>query len=199
MVAKLKGMPYSQEAKFILKVSYNIGADTSLVLFGLTQHVDNMKDALGVERKNLTSKYGVPDGQFTFVDGSGGGPTTATNVAVTQMLSALSRRPTATVFREALPVLGVDGSLGFVSDFESDRTLAGAKGQVHAKTGTYAERAATGVIIKGQAFGGYIDTKGGKHLIYQLVVNNVPVTQLDQLLQIFQDEGTVSALLWRDN
>jgi len=199
IVAKLKGMPYSQDAKFILKVSYNIGADTSLVLWGLTQHVDNMKDALAVERKNLTASYGVPAGQFTFVDGSGGGPTTATNVAVTQMLSALSRRPTAAVFRDSLPVLGVDGSLGFVTDFQSDPTLAGAKGQVRAKTGTYAEGAATGIILKGQAFGGYIDTKSGKHLIYQLVVNNVPIAQLDQLLQVFQDEGAISAILWRDN
>lgn len=199
MVAQLKGMPYAQDAKFILKVSYNIGADTSLVLWGLTQHVDNMKAALAVEPKNLTANYGVPAGQFTFVDGSGGGPTTATNVAVTQMLWALERRPTSAIFRDALPVLGVDGSLGFVKDFESDPTLAGAKGQVHAKTGTYAQGSAKGIIIKGQAFGGYIETKSGKHLIYQLVVNDFPISQLDQLLQVFQDEGTISAMLWRDN
>ena len=199
MVAKLTGMKYGQDAKFILKVSYNIGADTSLMLFGLTKHVDNMKDALFVEQKNLGSNYGVPAGKFSFVDGSGGGETTATNAAVTQMLAALSHRPTFAVFRDALPVLGVDGSLGFVTSFESDATLAGAKGQVYAKTGTYAEGTPAGITIKGQAFGGYIDTKSGKHLIYQLVVNNVPITQLDQLLQIFQDEGTISAMLWRDN
>src|SRR6202012_1945288 len=40
-VARLKGMPYSEDARFIMKVSYNIGADTSLLLFGLTQGVDN--------------------------------------------------------------------------------------------------------------------------------------------------------------
>ena len=198
-VAKLKGMPYSDYAKFILKVSYNIGADTSLVLFGLANHVDNMTDALAVEKKNLATNYGVPAGQFTFVDGSGGGDTSATNIAVTQMLTALSKRPTFTVFRDSLPVLGVDGSLGFVSEFESDATLAGAKGQVHAKTGTYAQGSEKGLMIKGQAFGGYIDTRGGKHLIYQLVVNNVPVSQLSDLIQIFQDEGTISAILWRDN
>jgi D-alanyl-D-alanine carboxypeptidase len=199
MVAKLKGMPYSQDAKFILKVSYNIGADTSLVLFGLTQHVDNMKDALAVEQKNLVENYGIPSGQFTFVDGSGGGPTTTTNLAVTQMLAALAKRPTAATFIDALPILGVDGSLGFVTDFESDPTLAGAKGQVRAKTGTYAEGSATGLMLKGQAFAGYIDARSGKRLIYELVVNNVPFSQLDQILQVFQDEGRISAMLWRDN
>ena len=54
-VAELEGMPYSDYVKFILKVSYNIGADTSLLLFGLTQGVDNMEDALKVEKKNLIS------------------------------------------------------------------------------------------------------------------------------------------------
>jgi D-alanyl-D-alanine carboxypeptidase len=52
-VAKLVSLPYAEYAKLILKVSYNIGADTSLVLWGLTQGVNNMKDALEVERENL--------------------------------------------------------------------------------------------------------------------------------------------------
>ena len=199
-VAELKGLPYADYAKFILKVSYNIGADTSLVLWGLTQKVDNMTDALAVEQKNLTRNYVVPPEQYHFVDGSGGGPSTATTVAVTQMLMALSKRTqTFPVLLDALPNMGIDGSLGFVNQFESDPTLAGAKGHVRAKPGTYAQGSEAGLMIKGQAFGGYIDAKSGKRLIYEVVVNNVPVKQLMDLLQIFQDQGTVSAILWRDN
>jgi D-alanyl-D-alanine carboxypeptidase len=199
MVAKLQGMPYSEYAKFILKVSYNIGADTSLVLFGLTQKVNHMSDALAVEQKNLATNYGVPAEQYHFVDGSGGGPSTATTFAVTQMLAALSKRSTFPILRNALPNMGIDGSLGFVNQFESDPSLAGAKGHVHSKPGTFAEGTKTGLLIKGQSFGGYIDAKSGKRLMYQVVVNNVPVGQLVDLLQIFQDQGTVSAILWRDN
>lgn len=199
LVAKLHGLPYSDYAKYILKVSYNIGADTSLVLFGLTQNVDNMRDALTAEQKNLAANYGVPAGQYHFVDGSGGGPSTATTAAVTQMLTALSKRPTFPTFLDGLPDMGIDGSLGFVNQFESEASLEGAKGHVHAKPGTYAEGTAAGLIIKGQAFGGYIDAKSGKRLMYQVVVNNVPIGQLMDLLQIFQDQGTVSAILWRDN
>jgi D-alanyl-D-alanine carboxypeptidase len=202
-VAKLTGLPYSDDAKFVLKVSYNIGADTSLLLFGLTQGADNMDDALKVERENLVSNYRIPDESFHFVDGSGGGPTTATNEAVTQMLAQLKeRRATFPTFFDALPILGVDGTLGFVTDFESDPTLAGAKGQVRAKTGTYVTGSESGITIKGQAFGGYIAAKDGRHLVYQLVVNNIDIKTLEELLpmllQIFQDEGTVSAILWRD-
>jgi D-alanyl-D-alanine carboxypeptidase len=198
-VAELKGMPYSDYAKFILKVSYNIGADTSLILFGLTRGVDNMSDARRVERKNLVSHYGIPGDEFVFVDGSGGGPTTATNRAVTKMLTAMTTRSTFPVFFASLPILGVDGSLAFVTDFRSDPTLAGATGQVRAKTGTYAQGSATGIVLKGQAFGGYIHTRSGKQLINELVVNNVSVSGLKDLIQVFQDQGKISAILWRDN
>jgi PBP4 family serine-type D-alanyl-D-alanine carboxypeptidase len=198
-LAELEGMPYSDTAKLILKVSYNIGADTSLVLFGLTQGVDNMNDALKVERNNLVTHYGIPADEFHFVDGSGGGLTTATNHAVTKMLIDLKEKSAFPAFFNALPKLGVDGSLGFVTDFKSDSTLAGATGQVSAKTGTFVEGTNAGLLLKGQAFGGYITTKSGKRLVYELVVNNVAMAGLNDLLQVFQDEGRISAMLWRDN
>lgn len=197
-VAQLTGMPYGEDAKLILKISYNIGADTSLVLFGLTQGVNTMQGALQVERQNLRRRYGIAASSYRFFDGSGGGDTTATNVAVTQMLAKLAKSLAAGPLYDALPILGVDGSLGFVKNFESDPTLRGARGQVHAKTGTYVGGSAAGMVVKGQAFGGYITTKSGRRLVYQLVVNNVPIKSIDNVTAIFQDEGTISAMLWRD-
>ena len=58
-VAELRGLPCSEDAKLVNKVSYNIGADTSLLLYGLTQGVDNMKAALAMEKKNLLMNYGI--------------------------------------------------------------------------------------------------------------------------------------------
>jgi D-alanyl-D-alanine carboxypeptidase len=67
------------------------------------------------------------------------------------------------------------------------------------KIETCAASSESGLTIKAQAFGGYITAKSGKHLAYQLVVNNVDAKTLEQmvpvLLQIFQDEGAVSAIL----
>jgi len=199
LVTTFVSFPYADYAKLILKVSYNIGADTSLLLWGVAQGVDNMDDALAAERVNLTDNFGIPGDEYFFIDGSGGGDTTATNKAVTEWLEIMTGQTAFPAFFDALPILGVDGSLGFVTDFEQDPSLAGAKGQVRAKTGTFAAGAESGFIIKGQAFGGYIDAKSGRRLVYQLVVNNVPVTDFNQLLDIFQDEGTISAILWRDN
>jgi D-alanyl-D-alanine carboxypeptidase len=197
-IAELRGLPYSDDAKLVLKVSYNIGADTSLLLFGLTQGVNNMGDALVVERNNLIANYGIPGGEFQFVDGSGGGLTTATNPAVTKMLLDLAAKPAFPSFFAALPILGVDGSLAFVKDFQSNPALAGATGQVNAKTGTFVAGTASGLVLKAQAFGGYIKAKSGRKLVYELVVNDVPITGLNDIIQVFQDEGTISAILWRD-
>jgi D-alanyl-D-alanine carboxypeptidase len=154
-VAQLTGLPYTDDAKLIMKVSYNIGADTTLLLFGVTQGVDNMSAALSVEKKVLPSRYGVPADEFFFVDGSGGGFSTATNPAVTGMLIDMTKSSAAyPAFFNSLPILAVDGSLAFVKDFQSDSTLAGATGQVHAKTGTFVQGSATGLVLKGQALGG---------------------------------------------
>lgn len=198
-VAELKGLPYSEDAKLILKISYNLGADTSLVLYGLTQGVDDLASALKSEKRNLARNYNIEAAEYFFVDGSGGGLSTATNRAVTQILSEMYHRPTFPSFRDALPILGFDGSLGLFKDFEAAPSLAGAKGRVHAKPGTFVEGDGSKLIARGQAFGGYIDSRGGKKLAYQLVVNEVPLKEFNDLLTIFQDEAKISALLWRDN
>ncbi len=198
-VAMLRGMTYAQDAKLILKISYNIGADTSIVLFGVTRGVNSMPAALTAERQNLATRFGIPAADYHFVDGSGGGDTTATSRAVTQMLQKLQRRPAFPTLYADLPILAVDGSLASVKDFEKNSTLAGAAGQIRAKTGTYVAASASGApVLKGQAFGGYITTKRGKHLVYQLVVNNVPIASIAGVIGVFQDEGTISAMLWRD-
>lgn len=198
-VTILRGMTYAQDAKLILKISYNIGADTSIVLFGLTRGANSMPAALAVERRNLATRFAIPPADYHFVDGSGGGDTTATSSAVTKMLQEMQRRPAFATLYDDLPILAVDGSLASVTDFEKTHTLAGAKGQIHAKTGTYvAGSASGGAVLKGQAFGGYITTKSGKHLIYQLVVNDVPISSIADVIGVFQDEGTISAMLWRD-
>jgi D-alanyl-D-alanine carboxypeptidase len=197
-VAELIGLPYSADANLVLKVSYNIGADTSLLLFGLTQGVNNMGDALVVERKNLILNYGIAGDEFQFIDGSGGGLTTATNRAVTKILLDMAAKPVFPSYFAALPILGVDGSLAFVTDFKADPTLAGATGQVNAKTGTFVQGSSSGLVLKAEAFGGYIRAKSGKQLVYELVVNDVAITGLGDVIQVFQDEGKISAILWRD-
>jgi D-alanyl-D-alanine carboxypeptidase len=197
-VAELRGLPYAEDAKFIAKVSYNIGADTSILLYGVTQGADDMTSSLAAEKVNLQTNYGIDPSEYSFVDGSGGGETTAINRAVTHMLADMPSRPAFPQYFAALPIMGVDGSLGFVTDFEADSTLAPAKGNIHAKPGSFVGGTPEGVFVRGQAFAGYIAAKSGRKLVYHLVVKHVPYGGVNDLLQIFQDQGTISAILWRD-
>ena len=198
-VAQLIGMPYADYAKLILKVSYNIGADTSMLLFGLQHGVDNMTDALGVEKEYLAHTFGIQPDEYQFPDGSGGGDSLTFTRTVTRLLNGLTKHPTFGAFFDSLPLLGVDGSLAFVTDFQSDPTLTGATGQVSAKTGTFVQLVSGKLILKSQALGGYVQTKSGKRLTYMLVVNDVAISNgLPDVIQAFQDEGTISAMLWRD-
>jgi len=198
-VAQLVGLPYSEDAKLILKISYNIGADTSLMLLGVRHNARTMQSALLAERRNLQTRWGIAPAQYHFVDGSGGGETTASAVAVTTMLQELAASREAAPFIKALPILAVDGSLGFVTDFKREPSLAGAAGNVRAKTGTYvAPSPGGGLEIKAQALGGYITTKRGHHLTFEVAVNGVPMRDLTDITNLFQDEGKIAAILWRD-
>jgi D-alanyl-D-alanine carboxypeptidase len=198
-VALLVGTPYGELARFILKVSYNLGADTSLMLYGLTQGVDSLTDALAQERQVLTTSFGLDGSKFQFVDGSGGGNTKSTNSVVTTMLIKIAQGPTFSTFLKGLPILATDGSLGFVTDFKADPTLAGAAGRVQGKTGTFVELGDSGgLVLRGQALAGYVNTRQGHRLAFQLVVNNVELSGFDDIIQAFQDEGRISAILWRD-
>jgi D-alanyl-D-alanine carboxypeptidase/D-alanyl-D-alanine-endopeptidase (penicillin-binding protein 4) len=69
---------------------------------------------------------------------------------------------------------------------------------VHAKTGTYVVGSAAGPVFKAQALAGYIDARSGRHLAFTMTVNDVgSISGVDEILPVFQDQGTIAAILWR--
>lgn len=82
-VAELASAPYADQARHIMKVSYNIGADASLLHYGLTLGVRTLADSLKVERQALSTTFGLNADDMSFLDGSGDGETRARNGAVT--------------------------------------------------------------------------------------------------------------------
>lgn len=199
-VAQLTSAPFGQEVRYVNKVSYNIGADVSLMLFGLARSGSTtMSASLAAEQNELSSTFNISPGQYHFIDGSGGGDTTANAAAVIAMLRGMRSKSDFATYEGSMPALGVDGSLATITHFEADPTLAGAKGQVHAKTGTYVgvnASAPTTPILKGQALAGYIDARSGHRIAFFLTVNDVPITGIPDVLTVFEDEGTIAAMLW---
>jgi D-alanyl-D-alanine carboxypeptidase/D-alanyl-D-alanine-endopeptidase (penicillin-binding protein 4) len=71
----------------------------------------------------------------------------------------MSKHSHANVFRDALPIAGVDGTLR------------------NRMKGTVAEnnvRAKTGSLSSAASLGGYVTTAGGERLVFSVIVNNYP-------------------------
>ena len=193
-VAELVSPPYDQYARLILKVSHNLGANLSLMLFGLTEGASTRDMALAAERTVLTGTYGLPDDGFDFpTNGSGSPDSRATPGAVTGLLHAMSGTPVAEIYADALSILGVDGSLATIGRDPPNPEIAPAIGKVYAKTGTTMLPGE----LKAQVFAGYLDAESGRRLAYVVYVNNVaPIDNIGQVIGVFTDEGVISALLW---
>ncbi len=84
----------------------------------------------------------------------------------------MANRAEFAAFDAALPVLGRDGTLAKAVSTDSP-----ARGHAHAKTGTYfVENRLTGtVVLTSKALAGYLETAGGRSLVFAAFVNNVPL------------------------
>jgi PBP4 family serine-type D-alanyl-D-alanine carboxypeptidase len=193
-VAELVSPTYGQYARLILKVSHNLGANLSLMLFGLTEGAATRDTALAAERKALTERFGLPGDGFAFpTNGSGSPDSQATPATVTGLLKAMQKTPVAEAYFSALPILGVDGSLAAIGVDPPNGQIAPAIGKVYAKTGTTMEPG----TLKAQVFAGYLDAASGQRLAYVVYVNNVsPIESIAQVIGVFTDEGIISALLF---
>ena len=92
---------------------------------------------------------GIRPDEFDFPSNGSGSPDRATPRAAVRMLTEMDRSPVAALYHDALPVLGVDGSLAHSG------TDLPARGHVFAKTGT---TVADGQL-KAQNLAGYVQPR----------------------------------------
>ena len=87
-----------------------------------------------------------------------------------QVLDTVRRSPFFAVYRDALPVAGVDGTL-------RNRMRAIAQGRVQAKTGT---------IDKARALSGFVTTADGELVLFSMIANNftVPNREVDRIQEL---------------
>ena len=187
-VAEFTSPVYAEYAKLILKVSLNLGANLSLMLFALTQGATTIEDALEVDRQALIDRIGLAPEQFAFpTNGSGTPDSEASARAVVQMLQAMAGTDVAAAYRAGLPILGVDGSLAAVGV-----DLPG-RGHVLAKTGTTIE----GGAILAQNLAGYIDAASGRELAFALLLNDAGAIQsIEDVVAVLTDEATITSLIY---
>ena len=187
-VAEFISPPYSEYARLILKVSLNLGANLSLILFGLAHGERTNAGALALERRTLVDQVGLRADQFDFpTNGSGSPDSRAAPRATVRLLTEMDRSPVARDYRAALPVLGVDGSLAHSG------TDLPARGHVFAKTGTTIADGA----LKAQNLAGYIDARSGRQLAFAVYVNDAgPIRSIDDVSEVFEDEAAITNVIY---
>ena len=200
LVAELVSLPFSEYSNLVLKVSHNYGANLNIILFGVAKGVRTIEDALEAERGVLVNDFGIPGNEFDFpTNGSGSPDSRATPDAIIKLLTEMRESGVFTEYFDSLPILGVDGSLATVGLDPPNPLIQEAFGRVYAKTGTTAAGGTTLSLIA-QNFAGYIDSKKDRRLAYVVMVNNVgEIENVSDILRVFDDQGEISAIIWRDN
>ncbi|WFB08748.1 D-alanyl-D-alanine carboxypeptidase/D-alanyl-D-alanine-endopeptidase [Streptomyces sp. LX-29] len=195
-VAAYTSPPYAEYAKLILKVSHNLGANLAICLMAVSTGSHDCMAGFPVLARFLEGA-GVDPTQIQLLDGRGGDPVDrATPLAEAQLLEYWLRTDEATRFREALPILGVDGTLA-----DSCRDCP-ARGKVFAKTGTVAGYDALNdrLAVGAETIAGYLETGDGHYDVFYAGVNGAatPTADISGVLDIANDLAMIAAYLQED-
>lgn len=171
-VGLLESPPFSESARLILKVSHNLHASTLPLVLAARGGGRTLAAGLRMQGEVLgTLDVDVP----TISLGGGAGGSRAdytTPRATVALLRHMATRDDAAVFRRALPILGVDGTLSTAVAADSP-----ARGHAQAKTGTfYWQNPLAGrYLLTSKALAGYLQTSNGRDVAFAFFVNLVPI------------------------
>jgi D-alanyl-D-alanine carboxypeptidase/D-alanyl-D-alanine-endopeptidase (penicillin-binding protein 4) len=167
-IATLQSPPFSVIAANTLKPSQNLYTELILRTLGKVTpppatmtNLSPTSEELGLEAvRSFLKTVGLRPEALVLDDGSGlSRNDMITAEASVQLLTFMSKHRYATVFRDALPIGGVDGTLR--NRFKSTP----AENNVRAKTGSLSSAA---------SLGGYLTTAGGEKVAFSIMVNNYP-------------------------
>jgi serine-type D-Ala-D-Ala carboxypeptidase/endopeptidase (penicillin-binding protein 4) len=173
-VASITSPKLSEVLKVTLKVSHNLYASTLPGLIAASKGQRTVRDGLR-EQGKILKDLGVDVSTISFGGGAGGHwADCVTPRATVALVQALRKRPDWPLYRDALPSLGVDGTLAEVVPKDSP-----ARGHVFAKTGTltYDDTINGRTLLRSKAFAGAMTTAKGTELSLAMFVNNVPLAK----------------------
>jgi D-alanyl-D-alanine carboxypeptidase/D-alanyl-D-alanine-endopeptidase (penicillin-binding protein 4) len=167
-IATLQSPPLSVIAAQTLKPSQNLYTELILRTLGKTVSPQSTvpnpartSEDAGLEVvKTFLRNAGIRPESLVFSDGSGlSRDDMITADATVQLLAFMNRHAHAEVFRAALPVAGIDGTL------RNRMKGTPAENNVRAKTGSLSSAA---------SLAGYVTTAAGEKLAFAIIVNNYP-------------------------
>lgn len=190
LVAEHVSPPLAEDVKVTLKVSQNLHASMMpRVLRAAIAPNDTTRTGFDLEHDFL-AKAGLDLAGAQQADGAGG-DAHFTPAFVVSYLAYMSAQKDSATFRNALPILGRDGTLWNI------QPSSPAANHVFAKTGTFAvdDPLNRRLLVTGKGLAGYITTADGRHLAFAAYVNNVSVsTDPDAVTQVVgQALGEIAA------
>ena len=170
VVAEHVSLPLREEVRITLKVSQNLHASmTPRIVKAVLAPGDTSKTGFDLEHDFL-QRAGLDVLGAQQADGAGGDAHFTPEFMVSY-LAYMSHQKDSATFRNALPILGRDGTLWNI------QPSSPAVGHVFAKTGTFgvSDPLNRRVFVTGKGLAGYITTKDNRHLAFTVYVNNVSV------------------------
>ncbi|KRA23354.1 D-alanyl-D-alanine carboxypeptidase [Microbacterium sp. Root61] len=189
-VAEFDSLPLAQQATYVMKISYNRGAQAYVCLLSAAAGVDDCSAGLD-EVGKLWTAAGLDTTGVSLIDGSGlnGNFITPDNGVAVQSLMA--KRPDADQWRATMPILGVDGSLATV---QPDSPAAG---KVFAKTGTLLDPDLVNdrYRVNTKALGGVMESESGRNLAFTIIMNQGFAAGIEGVFAANDDVGAVAAAI----
>ena len=192
-IALLESPPYSETIKLVLKVSLNPGAEMTPLIVAARNGKRTTGEGLALERAFLEGA-GVDVRTISIADGQGADRSDLiTPRAAVQLLRGMAARPDYQAYRDALPILGVDGTLAHSIPPESP-----ARGKVFAKTGTLV----TGDLLNdrgvltAKGLAGYINASSGRKLVFAFYVSNVFLSDMNDVVAVGSDLGKLAETVY---
>jgi D-alanyl-D-alanine carboxypeptidase/D-alanyl-D-alanine-endopeptidase (penicillin-binding protein 4) len=167
-IVRMQSVPFSAIAAQTLKASQNLYTEIILRTLGTVvllpvnpPSTDNTSETNGLEIvKAFLKEAGIPPSSLVLSDGSGlSRNDMVTAEATVELLSYMHSHRYASVFRDALPIAGVDGTLR--NRFKG----TAAENNLRAKTGT---------LSSATSLSGYVRDAAGEELAFSIMVNNYP-------------------------
>ncbi|KDA05100.1 D-Ala-D-Ala carboxypeptidase [Microbacterium sp. CH12i] len=189
-VAELESLSLEQEATYVMKISYNRGAQTLICRLAVEYGSPDCDTGMPAIAK-IWDEAGLDIGGAALIDGSGLEGNYVTPENALQIQTLMAKRPDAERWQATMPILGVDGSLFAV---EADGPAAG---KVRAKTGTLMGRDEFNDLwrLGTKTLGGVMETAEGRQLAFTIIVNQGFFPEIEGVFVANDDVGKVAAII----
>lgn len=153
--------PFAEVLKRMEKPSQNQMAELFFRTVALQRTGSGSADSAQAVGARTLASWGITAADASYRDGSGlSRHDYVSPRAIVTVLDVMRRSPHYELFRDALPIAGVDGTI------RSRMRGTPAAGNVRAKTGT---------LDKARALSGYVTTADGRTLLFSMLANNFTV------------------------